>query len=131
VDGMDTTFTVSARSTVSIDASPWIDQLENKPGGFVLNKGVHITSNNLITVYYDEDEFWNQDIFALKGKNALGYEFYTPFNNVWDNGSYNPLPYSSIDIVATEDNTEILITPTSDVVGLGAAGGTYPITLDK
>jgi len=127
--GLDTTFVVPASSTVSIDASPWINDLENKPGGIVLNKGIHITSTNLITVYYDEDEYWNQDIFALKGKNALGYEFYTPFNNVWNNGNYNPLPYSSADIVATEDNTVIWITPTADMVGGYAAGVTFSITL--
>jgi len=129
--GLDTTFVVPASSTVSIDASPWINDLENRPGGIVLNKGVHITSTNLITVYYDEDEYWNQDIFALKGKNALGYEFYTPFNNVWNNGNYNPLPYSSIDIVATEDNTVISFTPTADLVGGYSAGTTYSETLDK
>jgi len=128
--GLDTTFTVAAKSTVSIDASPWINDLENRPGGIVLDKGVHITSNNLITVYYDEDEYWNQDIFALKGKNALGTEFYTPFNDVWANGTYNPLPYSSIDIVATEDNTVITITPTAAIVG-HAAGSTFNITLNK
>ena len=85
---------------------------------------------NLITVYYDEDEYWNMDIFSLKGANALGLEFYTPFNSVWRNGVYNPLPYSSIDIVATEDNTQITITPTADIVG-HAAGVTFSITLNK
>ncbi|MCP4311973.1 MAG: PKD domain-containing protein [Bacteroidetes bacterium] len=129
--GMDTTFTVPASSTVSIDGSPWINDLENKPGGLVLNKGVHITSSNLITVYYDEDEYWNQDIFALKGKNALGLEFYTPFQNVWANGNYNPLPYSSTDIVATEDNTVITITPTANLVGGYSAGNPFTITLNQ
>ena len=129
--GMDTTFTVPAKTTVSIDASPWINDLENKPANLVLNKGVHIVSNNLITVYYDEDEYWNQDIFALKGKNALGYEFYTPFNNQWRNGTnYTPLPYSAIDIVATEDNTMITITPTAAIVG-HPAGVPFTIYLDK
>ena len=128
--GLDTTFTVPASGTVSIDASPWIDDLENRPGGIVLNKGVRITSTNLVTVYYDEDEYWNQDIFALKGSNALGLEFYTPFNEVWNNGNYNPLPYSSIDIVATEDNTQITITPTAAIVG-HAAGVPFTITLAK
>jgi len=129
--GMDTTFTVPATTTLSIDASPWIDDLENRPADTELNKGVHILSNNLITVYYDEDEYWNQDIFALKGKNALGFEFYTPFNSVWRNGNYTPVqPYSSIDIVATGDNTSITITPTSDIVG-HPAGIPFTITLNK
>ena len=129
--GMDVTFNVPANSTVSIDASPWINDLENKPGGIVLDKGIHITSTNLITVYYDEDEYWNQDIFALKGSNALGLEFYTPFNNVWANGNYNPLPYSAADIVATEDNTVITITPTVNLVGGHPAGVPFNITLNK
>lgn len=129
--GMDTTFTVPAKTTLSIDASPWIDHLENRPADTELNKGVHIVSNNLITVYYDEDEYWNQDIFALKGKNALGTEFYTPFNNVWSNGHYSPVdPYSSIDIVATDDNTLVTITPTSDIVG-HTAGETFTVNLNK
>ncbi len=129
--GLDTTFIVPANTTVSIDASPWIDDLENTPGGLVLNKGVLITSTNLITVYYDEDEYWNQDIFALKGRNALGLEFYTPFNEIWNNGSYTPTPFSSIDIVATEDNTTITITPTADAVGGHTAGVPFTITLNK
>ena len=128
--GLDTTFTVPALTTVSINATNWIDQLENKPGGIPLNKGVHITSTNLITVYYDEDQYWNQDIFALKGDNALGMEFYTPFNSQWRNGSYNPQPYSAIDIVATEDNTVITVTPTANIVG-HMAGVPFNITLDK
>jgi len=129
--GLDSTFTVPAKSSLSFDASPWINDLENKPGNIILNKGVHIISNTLITVYYDEDEYWNQDIFSLKGKNALGMEFYTPFNSLWANGNYNPIkPYSSIDIVATEDNTIIDITPTSAIVG-HPAGVTFQITLDK
>lgn len=130
--GMDTTFTVPARSTFSLDASPWINDLENRPGGIVLNKGVQITSTNLITVYYDEDEYWNQDIFALKGGNALGYEFYTPFQNLWNNPNwYTPLAYSAADIVATEDNTVITITPTANLVGPHAAGVPFTITLNK
>jgi len=128
--GLDTTFTVPALTTVSINATNWIDDLENKPGGIVLNKGIHITSTNLITVYYDEDQYWNQDIFALKGNNALGMEFYTPFNSQWRNGVYNPLPYSSIDIVATEDNTVITVTPTANIVG-HPAGVPFSITLNR
>jgi PKD repeat protein len=129
--GIDTTFNVPANTTVSIDATPWIDEMENKPGGIVLNKGIHITSTNLITVYYDEDEFYNQDVFALKGRNALGTEFYTPFNDLWANGTYAPLPYCSIDIVATKDNTVIDITPTADIVGGHSAGNTFTINLDR
>jgi hypothetical protein len=130
--GLDTSFTVPANSTVSINASAWINDLENKPGGIVLNKGIHIISTNLITVYYDIDEYWNMGIFTLKGKNALGKEFYTPFNNLWSNGNYTPVqPCSSIDIVATEDNTQITITPTADLSGGHPAFIPFIITLNR
>lgn len=129
--GLDTTFIVPAKSTVSIDATPWIDYLENKPANLVLDKGVHILSDNLITVYYDEDQYYNQDIFALKGRNALGMEFYTPFNNYWHNGTaYVPKTYCAIEIVATLDNTQITITPTANIVG-HPAGVPFTINLDK
>jgi len=133
--GLDTTFFVPANSTVSIDVTPFVNDLENDIYDTPLNKGVHITSTNLITVYYDEDEFYNRDIFALKGRNGLGYNFYTPFNDLWRNGIYNPvLPYSAIDIVATEDNTQIWITPTANVKGNPVdhpAGIPYMVTLDR
>jgi PKD repeat protein len=130
--GLDTTFDVAANTTVSINATAWLNDLENTPPGITLSKGIHITSTNLITVYYDEDEYWNQDIFALKGRNALGREFYTPFNNIWPNGNYAPvIPYSSIDIVATQDNTQITITPTAACVGGHPAGIPFTITLNR
>ncbi len=77
------------------------------------NRGIHITSDIDITVYYDYDNFYNRDLFSLKGKNALGTEFFTPFQTIWDNGwaSYDPDPISSVEIVATEDGTDVYITP--------------------
>jgi len=134
--GFDTTFNVPKNSTVSIDASNWLADIENSPPGILLpepnNKGILVTSDNLITVYYDENEFYNRDIYALKGKNALGLEFYAPFNHQWRNSdSYTPLPYSSIDIVATDDNTVIKITPTSNLVGGYASGVEFTIILDR
>ncbi|UCG27910.1 MAG: PKD domain-containing protein [Bacteroidales bacterium] len=133
--GLDTTFNVPANSTVSIDVTPFVNDLENDIYDTPLDKGIHITATNLITVYYDEDEFYNRDIYALKGRNGLGMEFYAPFNDIWRNGIYNPVvPYSAIDIVATEDNTQITITPTAAVKGVPVdhpAGIPYVITLNR
>jgi len=138
--GLDTTFFVPANSTVSINVTSavtgnFVDDLENDIYDTPLNKGVHIVATNLITVYYDENQKFNRDIFALKGRNGLGLEFYTPFNDMWRNGDYPPTqPYSSIDIVATEDNTQITITPTAAVKGNPVdhpAGIPYTITLNR
>ncbi len=84
--------------------------------GLPENRGFLITSDNDITVFYDYDNYWNRELFSLKGQNALGTEFYTPFQNIWgaDNnnqGTLNPKPYCSIEIVATVDNTQVTITP--------------------
>ena len=94
------------------------------------NYGLHITATNMITAYYEVGTFYNPDIFSLKGRNALGTEFYTPFQTYYDNpNQYTPRPYSAIDIVATRDGTEITIT-TRKASTLGPAGN-YTIYLDR
>jgi len=95
-----------------------VDLLENKPltPDGINNFGIHITSTDSITAYYEVSRRNNKDIWALKGKNALGKEFYTPFQDNKANqtlaATAPPLPpttqpYSSIDIVATEDFTDV------------------------
>jgi len=53
-------------------------------------RGFLITSTNDITVYYDYDIFWNRELYVLKGQNALGTEFYTPFQNIWGSDILDP-----------------------------------------
>jgi gliding motility-associated-like protein len=126
---------LSANSTLSIDLTSKIDVLENKPPNQVLNYGILITSSSPITAYYEvlgsagNSIGVNSDIFVLKGNHALGNEFYIPFQTHWDN---NPSVdgWSSFDIVATEDNTTVTITPTQDIVG-HTAGVSYNIVLQK
>ncbi|MGE0077227.1 MAG: immunoglobulin domain-containing protein [Bacteroidales bacterium] len=75
------------------------------------NKGILIESTNNITAYYEIGVLYNMDLIALKGRNALGTDFYVPFQNTNDTRSYPYWfrPYSSIDIVATENDTKIKI----------------------
>ena len=123
---------VPANTQVTEDLTPFKDDLENWPSDAVLDKGLHITSDEDITVYYEVTAVQgnNPDIFALKGPNGLGTEFYTPFQNQMNNGNYTPEPFSAIEIVATEDNTEVTITPTTDVDG-HPAGTPYTIFLNR
>lgn len=78
-------------------------------------RGLHITSTTPITAYYEVGTYYNPDIFSLKGKNALGTNFYVPFQNYYRNGNYWPQPFSTINIVATEDNTVVKIIPSRPV----------------
>lgn len=124
------TVTIAANSSYTMDLTGWIDQIENKPANTVLNYGLHIESTVIITAYYEIMSvcMCNPEIFALKGSNALGTEFYTPFQTFTSNGYTGA--YSSFDIVATENNTTVTITPTADIVG-HTAGTPFSVTLNK
>ena len=126
--------------TISIGASASgfvqfadVDNFENKPPSTVLNYGFLITSTAPITAYYEiiSGCFCNPEVFPLKGKNALGTEFYIPFQTYLENSAtHTPLPHSAFDIVATEDNTIVTIIPTQDIVG-HAANTQFSVTLQK
>ena len=66
--------------------------------------------------------------FSLKGAKGLGTNFYTPFQKFWNNSVVTPATFSSIDVVASEDNTTVLITPRTTVVGHNS-GITYSVVL--
>ena len=136
----DIVVTIPARTATSISMNSFIDNagnpnIENHYNTLVPNKcGLKITSTTPITAYYQIANFYNTEIYALKGKNALGQQFFVPFQNRRDNGNYSPKPYSSINIVATEDNTVITVKPTQKAYMHGRsinAGGTGQITINK
>ena len=90
------------------------------------------------TVYSNNNN--NPDIFSLKGKNALGDEFYVPFQTYWNNNDFSSPggAYSSFLMVATEDNTTITVnSPYPMARNALNGGGNYPantnvtITLDR
>ena len=117
---------IPANTTFSIDLTPWIDIIENTPADQVLNRGLLLTSDNDVTAYYECAHTNNPGIFSLKGKNAEGTEFYV----VSQDDYRNQVGQESFEIVATEDNTTVTITPSDDIIGHGA-GTTFTITLNK
>ncbi len=121
------TLNVAANSAATLDLTPWMNQVENKPVNAVLDLGLHITATSEITAYYEVNHNLNPDIFTLKGSAALGTEFYTPFQTFLNN-NYNESK-AGLDLVATEDNTTITITPSTALVG-HPAGVAFDIVLD-
>lgn len=121
-----------ANSSASIDLTAWLSAVECGPGNTVQNKGIRIVSTAQISVYYEVNHTSrNPELFVLKGKNALGNDFFISSQNAGSNTSlHNPLPYSSFNIVATEDNTAVTITPNKSVVG-HTAGVPFTITLNR
>ncbi len=111
--------TLPAHSTYTIDLTGWKEIIENKPANQVLNKGILIESSQPITAYYEEASFLNSGIFSLLGSNALGRNFLIPGQNTFSNDAEYVMPsaYNSFDIVAIEDNTVVIITPSNDIIG--------------
>ncbi len=132
---------VGANSTQTVDLTSLIGEIENgTPSPDVVEKkGLYISATADISVYYEilgksnggTGDIVNSDIFSLKGKNALGTRFYTPFQNQLNNCDFCSLnglnftwsAWSGFDIVATQDNTTITINPTQDMTGTGTTVG--------
>ncbi len=127
------TITLPAYSSGLQDLTPYIDNLECKPANTILNYGLLVRSTALITAYYEEASTNNPEMFVLNGRNALGRNFFIPAQNIMQNGLLpkNPPASSSFDIVATEDNTTITITPANDIAGHTATAGAFTVTLNK
>ncbi|MDG1330850.1 MAG: PKD domain-containing protein [Crocinitomicaceae bacterium] len=108
---------IAANSTNSIDLTPFLALIESPAGNTVSNNGLKIESTGAIGAFYELGSATNKELFSLKGSKALGTNFYTPFQNHWDNAVTTPVSFSSIDIVASEDGTTVLITPRTAITG--------------
>lgn len=126
--------TIPANSTSTIDLTTWIDQIENFQPNIVANKGLYIQSTNDITVYYEVNSQTckcNPELFALKGKNALGNNFYIPSQLTWSIDTVrHPNAKAAFDLVATEDNTSVTIIPSKPLIGR-PANTPFTILLNK
>jgi PKD repeat protein len=125
---------------IDVAAFPNRNRLENKPlnPNGINNFGLHITATNMINAYWEVNYAYGSDLWTLKGSNGLGTLFYTPFQTVYDNRNNTPRTYSAIDIVASQDNTQVTITlPPGKAASYGsmvtgiAPGGTHVITLNR
>jgi hypothetical protein len=107
-----------------------IKEIENPRGsaGSVVKYGTHIHSDVRVTAYYMMNSAASRDIFTLKGRQALGVSFYVPMqhdNAAKSNGTFEGR--DQIDIVATEDETDVTIVPNAIVVNTSGIGPN-PIT---
>jgi gliding motility-associated-like protein len=120
---------VSANSSQSVDLTSFIDLLENAAPNLVYQKGLLISSTSPIACYYDIANGFNGDMYALKGKNALGKKFTIPMQMDFNNRAVVNTPYTAdFIIVATEDNTSITINPKNGLIG---PSGPFTITLNR
>jgi hypothetical protein len=125
---------IAANSSQTVDLTPYIDIIENKPPNQILNYGLLIKATKPIEAYYEVASLetnYNPELFVFKGKNALGTHFIIPGQTIYHNAqNYSPLPYFAFDIVAVNDSTTVTINPTKDLVG-HKAGIPFNVILNR
>ena len=100
-----------------------------------INKGIHIVSAQPIAAYAHIYRSSVSGATLLLPVNSLGKEYYsinyTQVSNSLVTGNDNKKSYSLFNIVATEDNTTIEITPKATLLSGQQANSTFTIQLNK
>ena len=121
-------FQLSANDVYVYDVSSIIGMVETQPYNTVLNYGFYIHSDHPVSIYYESDNN-NSEIYSLKGKNALGTSFVVPMQYTYEN--YYSSTCSRIEVVATQDGTEVTFVPSVPIKGGGQAGVPVTVTLGR
>src|SRR3989338_1135774 len=121
---------IPANSIDSINLTPFLAQIESPGGNAVYNNGIKVTASERISAFYELKSPSHKELFSLKGNKSMGTNFYTPFQKFWNNTVTTPASFSSIDIVATQNNTTVLITPRTAVIG-HAQDVTFTVILNE
>ncbi len=121
---------IPANTVDSINLTPFLASIESPAADVISNNGIKVVATEKISAFYELKAPSNKEIFSLKGNKGLGTNYYTPFQKFWDNAVTAPASFSSIDIVATENATTVLITPRTAIVG-HAQDATFSITLNE
>lgn len=113
-------FTMAANSYTNTVLTASISGIENNVADVILPRGFWISSSSSVSVVYSIESGTNKEMLSLKGQKAIGIDFYTPFQNSWRSAipsSTNAYNCSAIDIVATQNNTQLVLTPRANIIG--------------
>ena len=121
-------FTVTANQVTFVDipASAFL-----KDAGTFANGGIHITSAKPIAVYAHIYAFNVSGATLLLPVSAMGKEYMSLNYTQTSNAPSGTPAYSSFAVIATEDNTTVAITPTTNLVDGYLANRTFNIVLNK
>ncbi len=109
---------IPANSVDSVDLTSFLTDIESAPSNSVSNKGIYISTSKNVSIVYTIKAQKSREWISLKGQKAVGVDFYTPFQNSFrSSGTFAPKSQSAIDIVSTQNNNVILITPRAAVIG--------------
>ncbi len=127
VGGNNIPFSVTANSitNVQVPQSAYLGNIEGK----VTNKGIHITSLKPVVVYSHIYDASVSGATLVLPTNTLGKEYYSINYKQISNADNS---FSFFFVVAVEDNTQIIITPSVNTLGgLPAGQPSPPISLNK
>lgn len=133
--GQTANFSLSAGQQYTLRVPSEDLDLLHRSSGITENKGIYISSTGKIAVHAYNERFRSADGSVILPVSALGTDYYitshyeTLTANVNFNGNIND--ESTLLVVATEDDTEIEITPSVANIGGGAPGSPYTIRLNR
>ena len=122
------TFHLEPNDFYVYDVSSIIYMVETQPYNTVLDYGFYIHSDNPVSIYYEADNN-NSENFSLKGRNALGTQFVVPMQYSYEN--YYSSTCSRVEVVASQDGTEVTFVPSVPIKGGGQAGVPVTVTLNR
>lgn len=119
ISGVNSTFTMAANTSTIIDLTAFQGVITSTLANGVDNKGLYISSTDLISANYVIFSNSGQESISLKGANASGDDFYIPLpNNINSLNTGNTVGNVGYEIVATEPGvTTLLITPRGNLIG--------------
>lgn len=118
VSGVNLILNVPANTLNVSNLTTSITAVESGAANTVSNKGIYISSNANVSVYYTIGSGSNKEMISLKGQKAKGTDFYTPFPNSILSVTSPTDAGVGFDIVATNTGvTTVLITPRAACIG--------------
>lgn len=128
--GFKRTVSLSPNSTETISI-PFEEYNLNVYGKVVDNKTLHVTSTTPISVYFSNAQYHSMESSIALPTSSCGSYYVTQMNTV--RVPVGPFKYfpAIFCVVATEDNTEVLITPTLATGSGFEANKTYTVKMNK
>jgi len=119
-------FSVSSDSTTMITLPTNLAMANGS--GLIRKQAVHITSNDIVSVYALNSRTVSADAAVVLPLTSLGNEYFVTAHREPDGGG--PSLFSEFMIVAVEDNTQISINPSATTLDGKPAGIPYEVALD-
>ena len=126
---LNSTFSINDNSVVTHIISD-ADGYNNQQGGMA-NKGIHVTSTDTISLYIANEAMNSYDAANVLPVQALGTRYMIQSNkSLGEQQSNLNENRASFLVIATQDNTEVIITPSCLTWDGHAAGVSYPVNLN-